>query len=83
MLCQQLEFFSNCGAELTIEFQRTAYNISEGDGSTTVCFEIDPESSESVTVFVSVASGSASEGRLRLSPLRTILPSVDIFYCYT
>ena len=54
-----------------IEFQQTAYDVTEGDGSVSVCLEIDPASSEPVTVSVSVEFGSAAEGMLHVFSVST------------
>ena len=66
---------SHCLAALIVRFKQTAYDVNEGDGSVTICVEIEPASSESVSVFVSVASGNATEGMpgyaTRGLPMRT------------
>ena len=62
IMCQLLEMFSYCGADLSIGFQLATYDVTEGDGSVEVCAEIDPASSSPVSLFFSVSSGSATEG---------------------
>ena len=56
-------------ADLTIRFQHVAYNFSEGDGNVTICVEIEPESSQQVSVSVFSNPGSAMDGMLCLSQM--------------
>ena len=64
-----LFFFPNYGTDLTFRFQRTVYDVNEGDGTTMVCVEIDPASSQTVEFSVNVGSGSAEEGMLSIPPM--------------
>ena len=56
-------YFLHC-AVLDIRFQLPSYNVTETERKVNVCVEIEPESSESISVFVFASGITAQDGMI-------------------
>ena len=52
--------------DVTLGFQQPAYTVREGDGSVTVCLELEPASAETISAFVAANDLTAQDSMLPL-----------------